>query len=382
MLNRNLALQLLGGLLLGGVAIFTWAATDGAARVRVSAAGDLFAAGGNVEINEPVQGDAFIAGGRVLLAQPVGGDAFIAGGNIHVNAKLAEGLFAAGGRVAIEGDIGRHVRVAGGDVSITRTATIGGKATLAGAHVEVAGRVGKDLTIAADSARIDGQIDGSADISARHIELGPNASIAGKLIYWSPQAAVIDPAARVVGGADYRPVSMPEGMRTAGIIALMMGKVFLLIGLMLMGSLLVLLFPNFTGAVETAFTTSPGKSVALGLGLLLGLPIIGVLFIITLIGIPLGLTVFFLYPLVLMLGYLTAAVFIGDRGMSYLRQGRRLTTAIRIIGFIGALIVLAMIGALPFVGGLVVFFLLVGGMGAGAMALHERYRTHKIVTSV
>jgi uncharacterized membrane protein len=139
---------------------------------------------------------------------------------------------------------------------------------------------------------------------------------------------------------------------------------------MVMGSLLVLLFPNFTGAVEKAFTAHPGKSIGVGLGLLIGLPIIGVLFIITLLGIPLGLTVFFLYPMVLMLGYLTAAVFIGDRGLGYLRKGRTL---------IVALIALALIGALPIVGGLIVFVLLVGGIGAWAVALYERYHAHKIV---
>jgi cytoskeletal protein CcmA (bactofilin family) len=381
MANGEFFIRLIGGVLLGSVAATNWAAPDGAARVRVTAAGDLFAAGGNVEVSEPVRGDVFIAGGRVLLEQPVGGDAFIAGGNVRIREKLAEGLYAAGANVSIEGDIGRHARVAGGDVSIARGATVNGKATLAGANVEVAGRVGKDLTIAADSVRINGHIDGGADVSARHIELGPNAVIAGKLTYWSPQDAKIDPAATISGGTDYRPVSMPEGMHSVGIVAMMMGKIFLLIGLMVMGSLLVLFFPNFTGAVEKAFTTNPGKSIALGFALLLGLPIVGVLFMITLLGIPLGLTVFFLYPLVLMLGYLTAAVFIGDRGMSYLRKGNKLTTGVRILGFIGALIALALVGALPLVGGLIIFFLLLGGIGAWAMALYERYHAHKTIVS-
>lgn len=381
MLKRNSIVLLMAGLLLGGLANVNQAAADGAARVRVTSAGDLYAAGGNVEVSEPVKGDIFIAAGRVLLAQPVGGDAFIAGGNVRINEKLAEGLFAAGANVAIEGDIGRHARVAGGDVSIARGVTVNGKVTLAGGHVDVAGRVGKDLTIAADSARVNGQVDGSADISARHIEIGPNAVINGKLTYWSPQEAIIDPAAKTSGGTDYRPVTMPEGMHTAGIVAMIMGKIFLLIGLMVMGSLLVLLFPNFTGTVEKAFATNPGKSLAVGFGLLIGLPIIGVLFIITLLGIPLGLTVFFLYPMLLMLGYLTAAVFIGDRGMSYLRKGRALTTGTRIVGFIGALIALALIGALPFIGGLIAFLLLVGGIGAWGVALYERYHSHKIVIS-
>ena len=69
--------------------------------------------------------------------------------------------------------------------------------------------------------------------------------------------------------------------------------------------------------------------------------------------------------------------------MSYLRKGRHLTIGIRIIGFVGALIALALIGALPIIGGLIVFVLLVGGIGAWALALalHEGYHAHKIVVS-
>jgi cytoskeletal protein CcmA (bactofilin family) len=365
---------------LAASALAVMADEGGAARVRVTGAGDLFAAGGNVEISDQVPGDVFLAGGRVSLTKPVGGDAFIAGGNVRIADRLTDSLYVAAGSVAIEGDVGRHARGAGGDIVIASGANVNGKATFAGAHVQIDGRVGKALTAVADSVRINGQIDGDAEVSARSLEIGPKTVIGGKLTYWSAREAKIDPQAKIAGGVDYRAVAMPEGAYTAGIVALMIGKALFLIGLMILGSLLVLVFPNFTGVVERTFATNPGKSLLLGLALFVCLPLVGVLFMITILGIPIGITVFFLYPLVLMLGYLTAAFFIGDKGVAYLRKGRALTAGWRVAGVIAALLLLALLRALPVVGGLVVFGLLLAGMGAWAIALYQRYHTPRTAT--
>jgi cytoskeletal protein CcmA (bactofilin family) len=346
---------------------------EGAARVRVTSVGDLYAAGGNVEIGEPVPGDAFIAGGRVRVDSAVSGDAFLSGGHVVTRGRIGETLFAAAGTLSVEGEIARNLRAAGGDVIIGREASIGGKVMLAGGHVDISGKVGRYLTVAAESVRVDGTINGDADISARSIEIGPRAVVNGKLTYWSPGEASIDPAAKLAVPSEHRAMHVPEGMHTAGIVAMMIGGFFLLIGFMVLGSLFVLLFPNFTGVVERTFASNPGKSFLLGAALFLLLPLVGILFFITILGIPIALAVFFLYPLVLLIGYLTAAIFIGDRGMSLVRKGRELTTGVRIIGVIAALLLLALLRAVPFIGTALVFVLLLMGLGSWVIALYRRY---------
>ncbi len=341
--------------------------------VRVNSAGDLFAAGGVVLLTDEVTGDAFIAGGKVRLESRIGGDAFAAGGNVSFEGPVDESLYAAGGAVTVNGPIKRHLRAAGGDLTVASSATIGGKATLGGAHVDIEGAIQKHLAVAAESVRINGRIGGDAEITARKVELGPRAQIAGSLTYWSALPATIDPAATIAGGVTHRSVSLPPASRTLGMAAWIVGGVLLTLGLMGLGSVLILLLPNFTHSVERTFAGSPGKSFLLGLALLLGLPAIGLLFMITLLGIPLGLAVLFVYPLVIMLGYLAVAMLIGDKAMGLLRRGRALTPGARIVGLVGALLLLAMLQAVPVLGGLLIWILLLIGVGAWALTVYRRY---------
>jgi cytoskeletal protein CcmA (bactofilin family) len=340
---------------------------------RRTSAGDLFASGGKIELRDAVAGDAFLAGGRVSLDGAIAGDAFVIGGNVSVNQHIDQDLYAVGGNIVIGGDIAHHVRAAGGDITIAPNAKIGGKATLAGAHVDVKGAVGSHLSAAAESVEIDASIKGNVELSARDVDIGPHANIGGTLTYWSAQQARIDPAAKIAGAIHHREVDMPRGMHRMGIAAIVIGSVFVFLACVVLGGLLLLLLPDFTGTVERAFERSPGKSFLLGLAVLLALPIVGVLFMLTIIGIPLGLMLLFFYPLVLMIGYVTAAFFIGDHTISALRKGKPLTAGYRILGLVAALMLLALLQALPIVGGAIAFVVVLMGLGAWAISLYNRY---------
>ena len=347
------------------------------AKIKITRAGDLFVAGGNVIVGERVLGDAYIAGGEIALGQNVAGDAFLAAGTATVTGSVADSVYAAAGTLNIQGEIGRHLRAAGGEVIVAPGARIGSEATIAGGKVRIDGSVGDFLTVAAGTVRINGRIGGGADITARNLEIGPSAEIAGKLNYRSAQEATVDPGAKLAGGVAHEAWKMPESAGTAAIVALAIGKVFLLAGLMLLGSLLLLVFPNFISAVTNTIATKPGQSLVLGFALLVCLPLLALLLIVTVLGIPLGLTVLFLYPLVLMVGYVTAAAFIGDRGVSFLRKGQTSSVPARIVGLIAALLALAVLQTVPVVGSIALFILLLLGLGAWVIAFYQRYRAPK-----
>lgn len=335
----------------------------------------MFAAGGKVEVRDRVAGDAFLAGGRVSLDGVVAGDAFAVGGKVSVNKNVDQDLYAVGGNIVVVGDIGQHVRAAGGDITIAPNANIGGKATLAGGHIEIKGAVGSHLTGAAESVEIDAPIKGNVELSARDIDIGPHADIGGTLTYWSAQPARIDPAAKIAGAVQHHAVDMPRGMHHMGMAALVVGSMFVFLAFAVLGGLLLLLLPNFTGTVERAFASSPGKSFLLGLAVFFVLPLVAILFMLTIIGIPFGLLLFFVYPLVLMIGYVTAAFFIGDRAVSALRKDKPLTAGYRILGLAGALVLLALLQALPLIGGVIAFVVVLMGLGAWTLSLYNRYHS-------
>jgi hypothetical protein len=94
--------------------------------------------------------------------------------------------------------------------------------------------------------------------------------------------------------------------------------------------------------------------------------------VITIIGIPLALAVLLLYFLMLILGYAAIAVVIGDTALSRLRSRDAARVGWRVGAAMLAMLALAIVGRIPFVGSLIVFAALLAGVGAIVMAVRAR----------
>jgi hypothetical protein len=122
---------------------------------------------------------------------------------------------------------------------------------------------------------------------------------------------------------------------------------------------------------------SPLRSLLLGVALLFALPPVALLFMITVIGIPIGFALLMLYPLLLMLGYLGAAFFIGRRTSDAMKQSDKAGGGWQ-IGFLAiALTLLALAANIPFLGGMLVFLAMLTGMGGWVQWLYRRYRASR-----
>jgi hypothetical protein len=100
---------------------------------------------------------------------------------------------------------------------------------------------------------------------------------------------------------------------------------------------------------------------------MIGLPILGILVLFTLIGIPLGLAIIFvLIPLLWLLGYIVIGAHVGlwlRARMGQTSPGSGIIWA-TLIG----LLILQVVSLIPFIGGLI--GLLAGTYGAGVLVLH------------
>jgi hypothetical protein len=105
-------------------------------------------------------------------------------------------------------------------------------------------------------------------------------------------------------------------------------------------------------------------SLLLGFVLLVCMPIAALLLIVTLIGIPLGLLIIALYLALLPLGYVSAAVGLGDWGLQRLRAAAAAHLGWRIGAAATALVALALLGAIPWLGSWIGFAALLAGLGA------------------
>lgn len=329
---------------------------------------DYVGAGGMVNITEPIEGDALLAGGRVAIATEVQGDLVVAGGEVSLGGAVGDDLYGAGGNVQLDSIVSGKVRLAGGDVTVGPATVVAGNVNLTGGRVQFDGNTHQDLHASGGSVRINGEVHGDAMVRAEELVVGPETRIGGRLVFRGPSEPEIADGAVIVGGVDFERKSVrgvfndtPGRARDA---VLGVGSLLSFIGLFLAAALFLAMFPNFATSAAAVVGRKPMQSLGLGLAFVACVPFLGIVLLITVIGIPLALLLIPIYVLLLFLGWATVALFVAQRGLETLRPGRPATMAARLLALFLALVALWLLRQIPLVGGLVAFIALLAGIGA------------------
>ncbi len=329
-----------------------------------SADDNRLSAGDEVTLDEYVPGNVYLAGGRVNLDDRVGGSAFVTGGEVDVRGSIGRNLYAAGGDLRIEGEVEGSVRAAGGKVRVPRGAKLRKNVTLAGGSVEMEGEVGEDLEAYGESIVINGIIGGDLQIAGENIRIGPDTRVAGRLEYKSGGTFTIDPLAQIAQGIEELDANDRGWLKKFGRGVTRVGGAMFSLGVLLLGALLILGLPGFSREAAATIRREWWQSAGIGCVMLVGVPFAIVVLMITIIGIPLALMMIFGYVVLLMLGYVIAALFVGDLALERLGGERIKSLGWRVLFLLLALIGLSIVRHLPLVGGLVVALLFVAGIGA------------------
>ena len=329
---------------------------------------DFFGAGGTLNLTETVDGDALLAGGRVSVASEVKGDLVAAGGELSLGGAVADDLYAAGGSVQLDAIVSGNARVAGGEVTVGPATVVAGALSLSGGRLEFDGSTHGYLKASGGSVRINGEVQGDVEVRAEELEIGPATRIGGRLVYRGPAAPVVPEGAVIAGGVEFREQGarhwFDESKPRVHEVRHGVGSVAWLVGTFVAAALCLVLFPRFMREAAANVGRRPWQSVGLGLAILVCVPFVGVVLLITIIGIPLALLLVPLYLLVLFLGWITVAEFLAQRGLHALRPGRPSTLAWQLLALFLALLALWLVRQVPYAGGLVGFVALLAGVGA------------------
>src|SRR4051812_14708190 len=326
--------------------------------------GDYFGAGEAASPVRPVDGDAFIVAPYVNLTQPVAGDVLVAGSGVTVGAPVAGDLYAMGSSVLLESTVARNVRIAGGRVEIGTRGQVSGKTTLTGGRVTVLGKAGHQLTVFAERVTLDGEVDGNVTIAARTLTLGPHTKITGRLTYRGSVPAQRDPAAIITGGMNYLSFDFEEEtFQPVAKVVAWVGVIAFTVGLFVIGTLAIILSPDWTQHMSRLGRHRPMSSLGLGLGAIVCLPIAVVLLMVSIVGIPLALMLLMAWPMILLLGYLAGVMTVSDAiaGPKAGAKGRRVFVLAMGLG------IMLLFARVPFAGWGIGMLLVV--LGIGAMAL-------------
>lgn len=330
---------------------------------------DTFVFGGSLRVDEPVPGDLFAAGGNVDVDVPVGGDAVLAGGNVRVNAGVGQNLYAAGGRLTVDAPVGRNLRAGGGQIDVGPKGTVAGNVTVGGGQVSLRGAVKGAISVSGGRVLIDAPVDGDVVSYAGQLRLGPNARVAGALRHRGGLER--DPAAQVAGAVEAVPPpgrgaagardAAPEGSRWGG------PGWFWTAGVMLLAAVLVAALPGTSRRVAELLRARVGPSLLWGFIAVVCIPVAALLLAATLIGLPLALLALLLYAALLLVGYAASGVAIGQWALLRTWPDAAGRTGWRIASAMAAVLALALLSSVPFVGALVALLAVLAGCGAIAL---------------
>lgn len=270
---------------------------------------DLYSAGNTIVISADVQGDAVIAGNEIVIEKNIEQDAIVAGRSIQINGSVGDDVRVAGQDIRINGDIGDDIFAAGLSIEITNV-NVGGSVFATGESVKLVNiQSTEGIEISAEKIFFDSAVTGSVSLDASEIRFGDNAQINGDLSY----------AGTIITE------SLPENITSGSVTKKEKGYVkhekegngfFFFWGyamsIFVFSLLLYVFIPQFFIKAGKNVCSTPVQSFFLGWGWFILAPIVSVLLMITVLGLPVGLFLLGIWGLLfIVFPYICSAVLAG-----------------------------------------------------------------------
>jgi len=331
---------------------------------------DTYAAGGLVQVDANINGDLVIGGGKILINGNVSQDLTVGGGDVTVAGEVADDVRIGGGNVQLSGIIKDDLFVGGGNVDITDSAFVGGDLVVGGGNLVLNGDVQGSVIAGLGNIVINGRVTGNVILhNADKITFGPKGRVMGNLWYKSRREYKFTDD-QVAGKVTYNPSDWPEAREfqkelPGFMVAFMAGfQLYALLSLLFFGLFLLWIYRYFPLHVAARALESPLRDLGVGLIVLLVGPVIALLLMITIIGIPLGLIVLGLWMILLCVAKAIAAAIIGAK---IVRINEK-SSFLRMYGsFASGALIFVLLGLIPVFGWLLKIFLILTAIGATAL---------------
>ena len=313
--------------------------------------GDLLAFGRDVEVRGTVKGDLVSWAQRTEISGTVEGRVYNFSRDFDLDGQLGHSLYGLMQSLHVNdrGRVGEGILVAAGDASLE--GEVQRAVNLFTSNADVSGSIGRDLTMMggrlslASTAKIGGNVSARVR-QLKDVQIAEGAAIAGK-----------------------REIQLNVKKSNFTRPRFYFHQAIWLAAAILVGWLGLLLFPGFFR--DTAQAVGSGwLSLGLGIAVLAGLPVALIVVAITLVGLPISLMLLAVY----LTGIYLAKIWVGAYLGRILLKPSGATKGDWVLGLFVGLLILTLLGFIPYVGGLVRLGVVCLGLGAFAAQLYRSSR--------
>ena len=312
--------------------------------------GDFYSATGKINLSGSVQGDAIIASSQITLNSDVEHDAILIGGTVDVYGTIGDDVRIIAGETTIAEPIMGDVMMIGGVLTLLSSASVSGDVILLTGQATIEGSVGGDVLGWSDDLRIDAPIEGDVSVTVNTLTLGEKARVTGSVQYVSRELAVQAQGATIEGDLVRNDPVIPvaeTSIQSALIPVLVI--LFSVLAWYLVSR------KSLNKITHTALSRS-FKPAAFGFATIILAPFAIVILSVSVIGMLIGIALFFMYALLLMLGIIALPAVVGHATLKAFKQDvGQITLVTLVVGVIGVVLLslLPVIGAFILVGVLV-----------------------------
>lgn len=267
---------------------------------------DLYASGQTVRIEGRVAGDVYVASRHVIVNGHVEGDVLAAANTVTVSGSVGGSIRAAGNSLDLSGaNVGGGVTFFGATLSSNQDVQIGHGVTFFGESATLNGSIGNGLSVFSQSVTIGGDIGTDSRVTAENLTITQTAALADNLTLYSDNQPEVANGASITGDIATEPAPEHEApdldfLRYPYLL-------WSLLALLVTGAVLLLLGRKPLNTVSATVRKQPLLSFGIGiLGLLVALPL-GIILLISVLGIPLAL----LWWLFVGVGIYLSTIFVG-----------------------------------------------------------------------
>lgn len=322
--------------------------------------GNYYAIGNTVEIQGTVNSDLIIIAANANVNGLVKGDVLFLGGNIKINGEVDGNIRGAAGALELNGKVGKNILIAAGNFITTDKNEINGNLTFAGGNIKLDGVIQGRVDAAGGNFVFNNEVKNDVNLRINTdglITLLPKTHFYKDFYYQALNKVKIEDGAKIDGKVDFRPIAISaKKFITKNFL---FNKIIALFSLLVIGLILVSLFYKKVDEITDKMIKNPFNCLWKGLIFLIVTPLLVLILLLTIIGLPLGLMILTLYLILLY----TSQVFIGlVIGYGILKgfQGEAKPILLLVVG----LIVFEIVVTLPYLGGFLKFIGIILALGA------------------
>lgn len=334
--------------------------------------GDYFAIGSCVEISGTVNGDVYVFAEQVIIDGTVHGDVLGMGGSIDISGKIVGNCRLIAGQILISGTIDKNITAISGNLQCLNTASIGNNMVAVAGNVDLAAKIGFDATIVASNLRVSSQIKQDLQGYVGQMRLTSRATIGRNLDYRANNPIWIEPGAWIGGTVTHHPSFVHELVQGTWIQGFLVGSKVLamlmnFIYTFVVAAILCKIFPKNLEAAIDSLNDHPIKSLSFGLMLLILLPLVSLILLMTILGVPFALTLI----AVNIIYFYTAKVYCIFWGSNWIFRKMHMKPNHLPVFFLGAVLYFCL-SLIPVFGTILACTAMLFGVGAGALAQSKR----------